>query len=313
MSELYEQQMRRIRHMRRFRDAPVDLLGTFRCADVAPNVQRFHVLVSLLISSQTRDETVVECMRKLFTHGCTVEIISEMETSAVAALLYPVGFYNNKAKYLKQICDILKSDYPVCDRLSDDTTNIAEGCVTTSVITDVQQQIPSIKEEVSVLSDTNQASFHPPDSVLMTPNQKSMQLNIPLLDSPNKASKKRQTPDIEDLLDDIDLFAAKKIKSDEIPETLTTPLYTRSVTLSVPPPVEHGLTSSFDVPRTYKEVCSLPGIGPKMATLFMELAWDECVGIAVDLHVHRIANRLQWVATKSPEATKRALEMFVPR
>lgn len=49
-----------------------------------------------------------------------------------------------------------------------------------------------------------------------------------------------------------------------------------------------------------------------MAYICMNVAWDKAVGIGVDVHVHRIANRLHWVKTKTPEETREALENFLP-
>lgn len=49
---------------------------------------------------------------------------------------------------------------------------------------------------------------------------------------------------------------------------------------------------SGDIPDSLEGLCSLPGVGPKMANLVMQIAWDKCEGIAVDTHVHRISNRL---------------------
>ena len=59
----------------------------------------------------------------------------------------------------------------------------------------------------------------------------------------------------------------------------------------------------------------MPGVGPKMAHLVMDLAWGSVTGIAVDTHVHRISNRLGWVkkTTKNPEDTRKALEEWLPR
>ena len=60
---------------------------------------------------------------------------------------------------------------------------------------------------------------------------------------------------------------------------------------------------------------ALPGVGPKMAHLVMDIAWGNVTGIAVDTHVHRISNRLGWVkkTTKDPEDTRKALEDWLPR
>lgn len=59
-----------------------------------------------------------------------------------------------------------------------------------------------------------------------------------------------------------------------------------------------------DIPKTAEELMRLPGIGPKMAHLTMQHAWDVNSGIGVDVHVHRICNRLEWVRTKEPEETR---------
>ncbi|KAH7731655.1 CBN-NTH-1 protein [Aphelenchoides avenae] len=67
-----------------------------------------------------------------------------------------------------------------------------------------------------------------------------------------------------------------------------------------------------DIPNTFEGLCSLPGIGPKMAHLTMQIAFDVCVGIAVDTHVHRIVNRLRWVNTKTPEQTSTELCKVLP-
>lgn len=70
-----------------------------------------------------------------------------------------------------------------------------------------------------------------------------------------------------------------------------------------------------DIPSTIKGLCSLPGVGPKMGHICMQVAWGETSGIGVDTHVHRICNRLGWVKkeTKTPEATREALESWLPR
>lgn len=69
-----------------------------------------------------------------------------------------------------------------------------------------------------------------------------------------------------------------------------------------------------DIPNTVNELVKLPGVGPKMAHLCMNVAWGVVSGIGVDTHVHRITNRLKWTRkpTKDPEKTRIALEEWLP-
>lgn len=69
-----------------------------------------------------------------------------------------------------------------------------------------------------------------------------------------------------------------------------------------------------DIPNTIDGLQKLPGVGPKMAHIAMKSAWNLCTGIGVDVHVHRIANRLGWVSkpTSDPEKTRLELESWLP-
>jgi len=61
------------------------------------------------------------------------------------------------------------------------------------------------------------------------------------------------------------------------------------------------------VPATMEELLTLPGVGRKTANLVLILGFQSLDNICVDTHVHRISNRLGWVATKMPEETEQAL------
>ena len=61
------------------------------------------------------------------------------------------------------------------------------------------------------------------------------------------------------------------------------------------------------VPSTMAELLTLPGVGRKTANLVLILAHASRENICVDTHVHRIANRLGWVATRTPEETEQEL------
>jgi endonuclease III len=61
------------------------------------------------------------------------------------------------------------------------------------------------------------------------------------------------------------------------------------------------------VPATMEELLTLPGVGRKTANLVLILAHRSADNICVDTHVHRISNRLGWVATRTPAETEHAL------
>lgn len=75
------------------------------------------------------------------------------------------------------------------------------------------------------------------------------------------------------------------------------------------------LRSQFhgDIPRSLDELLQLPGIGPKIGRVITLLAWGQVDGIVVDTHVHRLAQRLGWASTTTPEDTRKELEDWVPR
>lgn len=67
-----------------------------------------------------------------------------------------------------------------------------------------------------------------------------------------------------------------------------------------------------DLPRTVDELCSLPGVGPKMAFLALSSMGIQ-IGIGVDTHVHRLTNRLGWHKTTTPEQTRLNLQSWLPQ
>ena len=65
------------------------------------------------------------------------------------------------------------------------------------------------------------------------------------------------------------------------------------------------------LPQTVEELCELPGVGRKTASLVVALGFDK-PAICVDVHVHRITNRLGLVRTRTPHDTEMALRRILP-
>lgn len=66
------------------------------------------------------------------------------------------------------------------------------------------------------------------------------------------------------------------------------------------------------VPDTLEQLIELPGVGRKVANCVLVYSFGKDA-IPVDIHVHRISNRLGWVRTKTPEKTEEALTKLVPK
>jgi endonuclease-3 len=71
----------------------------------------FLVLVSTVLSLRTKDECTRKASGRLFALAKTPRAILSLPLDNIARTIYPVGFYNTKAKHLKQICEILLSRY----------------------------------------------------------------------------------------------------------------------------------------------------------------------------------------------------------
>jgi endonuclease III len=65
------------------------------------------------------------------------------------------------------------------------------------------------------------------------------------------------------------------------------------------------------VPDTLEDLLTLPGVGRKTANLVLTLGFGK-PGICVDVHVHRISNRLGYVRTRNPHDTEMALRKKLP-
>ena len=102
-----------IRELRAVRDAAVDTMGCERLADTEASKadQDFQTLVSLMLSSQTKDEVNAAAMAKLRAHGCTPSNIADTPPDALNGLIRSVGFHNNKTKYLLSASQRIRDEF----------------------------------------------------------------------------------------------------------------------------------------------------------------------------------------------------------
>jgi endonuclease III len=140
----------------------------------------FQILIATLLSARTQDATTHAASTRLFKRARTPRTLAKLSVEEIERLIYPVGFYRNKAKHVKACCEMLVSDF--------------EG----------------------------------------------------------------------------------------------------------------------QVPSTMAELVRLPGVGRKTANLVLIVGFKSPQNICVDIHVHRISNRLGWVRTAHPEETEQSLYRAIP-
>jgi endonuclease III len=67
----------------------------------------FKVLVATILSARTRDETTTEASQRLFSVVKKPSDLNALAVSKIAKLVFPVGFYREKAKHLKKLPRVL--------------------------------------------------------------------------------------------------------------------------------------------------------------------------------------------------------------
>ena len=89
-----------IRQMRQGQDAPVDTMGCDALANLdqtlTPKEQRFQVLVSLMLSAQTKDEVTAAATNRLQTQPLNVETMCKTDEETISQQKYPVSYITQK-------------------------------------------------------------------------------------------------------------------------------------------------------------------------------------------------------------------------
>lgn len=109
----WELMLHNLREMRTEFNAPVDTMGCDMCMDKSgsPKDTRYQALISLMLSSMTKDNVTYEAMQKLIAHGCTVDKILETGDDKLGELIYPVNYWKKKVQYIKESTKIIKEEF----------------------------------------------------------------------------------------------------------------------------------------------------------------------------------------------------------
>jgi endonuclease-3 len=71
----------------------------------------FRLLVACVISLRTKDEVTAAASSRLFAIAPDPERLAELDIERIAGAIYPAGFYNTKARQLREIAGILRDQY----------------------------------------------------------------------------------------------------------------------------------------------------------------------------------------------------------
>ncbi|KAF1983225.1 DNA glycosylase [Aulographum hederae CBS 113979] len=112
----WQQQYALALEMRKLHIAPVDTMGCERLADekCSARDRRFQTLVSLMLSSQTKDTVTAAAVRGMMVGlpgGLNIDSILAVAPETLNSLIAKVGFHNLKTKYIKQTAIILRDSH----------------------------------------------------------------------------------------------------------------------------------------------------------------------------------------------------------
>lgn len=71
----------------------------------------FQVLISCILSLRTKDTTTGPAAKRLFKMAKTPKVMLKLSNKKIEKLIFPVGFYPTKAKYIKKTCKVLVEKY----------------------------------------------------------------------------------------------------------------------------------------------------------------------------------------------------------
>lgn len=121
----------------------------------------FKVLVATILSARTKDETTAKVVGKLFQVVHNSADLNKLTEQEIDALIYPVGFHKNKAKFLKELHGELVSRFQgqVPEEIDDLVTLPGVGRKTANLVRAIAYRKPAICVDVHVHRITNRWGY----------------------------------------------------------------------------------------------------------------------------------------------------------
>jgi endonuclease III len=121
----------------------------------------FHVLISTILSARTQDATTVAASRRLFRKANSPGDLARLSTKEIERLIFPAGFYRNKAKFLKKLPACLDElfDGKLPDTVDDLVKLPGVGRKTANLVVAVGFKKPAICVDVHVHRICNRLGY----------------------------------------------------------------------------------------------------------------------------------------------------------
>lgn len=71
----------------------------------------FKILIATILSARTKDEVTADATNRLLARANSSEEMLKLPPTKIAKIIYPVGFYNNKALTIYNLCRVLVDKY----------------------------------------------------------------------------------------------------------------------------------------------------------------------------------------------------------
>ena len=121
----------------------------------------FRILIACLLSLRTKDQTTAEASQRLFRLADTPEHMRTLSLRTIEKAIYPVGFYKNKAKQIRAICQSLLRDFggQVPDTIEELLTLKGVGRKTANLVVTVGYRKPGICVDIHVHRISNRWGY----------------------------------------------------------------------------------------------------------------------------------------------------------
>ncbi|MCB5250369.1 MAG: exodeoxyribonuclease III [Candidatus Cloacimonetes bacterium] len=121
----------------------------------------FKILVGTILSARTKDEVTAEVVSRLFSKVDNADELGLLSEEEIQKLIYPVGFFRNKAKYLKALPEVLNTMFEgkIPDEIDDLVKLPGVGRKTANLVRALAFEKPAMCVDIHVHRISNRLGY----------------------------------------------------------------------------------------------------------------------------------------------------------